>query len=96
MKVIILNNMHMSNKKYRIIYNENKVIDVFEDHGTMFAGKNTGHMVIVDTIENAKIMLESIDIDTQNLHNKSFSPDIGIDYLDSIDQRIDPVNFLEQ
>ena len=90
----------MSNKKYRVVYDERRVIDVFEDYGTMFAGKNTGHLVIVDTIENAKIMLDSIGIDTQNLFNRYISPDdvsqdIGIDYLDSIEQIIDPINYTE-
>lgn len=85
----------MSNKKYRVVYDEHQVIDVFEDYGTMFAGKNTGYLVMVDTIENAKIMLDSIDVDTKNLFNSFSTPDIGIDYLDSIDQRIDPINFLE-
>lgn len=81
----------MSNKKYRVLYDEDKVIGVFEDSGTMFAAQGTDIMVIVDTIQNAKIMLDSINVDTENLYNGN----IGIDYLDSIDQIIDPVNFLE-
>ncbi len=80
----------MSNKKYRVVYDENKVIGVFENTGTMFAGEGTGYMALVDTLENAKNMLNSIGIDTQSL-----SPVIGIDYLDSIDQVIDPVSTLE-
>ena len=86
----------MDNKKYRILYNEQRVINVLENYGTTFIGNNSSCKIMVDTIKNAKIMLESIGVDTCKLFNDSVFPKIGIDLLDSIDRIIDPVNFLEE
>jgi len=58
------------NKKYRILYNDNKVVDVLEDSGTTYIGAETEYMVMVDTKENAKIMLEAVNIDTFRLFNE--------------------------
>ena len=86
----------MDNKKYRILYNEQRVVNVFEDYGTTFIGNGSSCKIVVDTIENAKTMLESIGVDTRRLFNGSVFPETGIDYLDSIDRIIDPINFLEE
>lgn len=115
----------MEDKKYRILYNEKEVVDVLEDYGTTFIGHGTGLMVIVDTKENAKLMLESVNIGTDRLFDKTYSSEkygmlnhlnsgtdlpptntlsdnlynspsvTGIDYLDSINNSIDPANIIE-
>ena len=85
----------MDNQKYRILYNEQRVVDVLEDYGTTFLGAGAGLMVLVDTKENAKVMLETIGINTDRLFHEwsNVAPEpIGIDYLDSINNRIDPEN----
>ena len=115
----------MEDKKYRILYNEKEVVDVLEDYGTTFIGHGTDLMVMVDTKENAKLMLESVNIGTERLFNETYglerygmleplssstdllptntlsdnlynSPSVtGIDYLDSINNSIDPANVIE-
>jgi hypothetical protein len=80
----------MENKKYRILYNEEKVIHVVEDYGTTLLGHGADLMVMVDTKENAKVMLESIGINTDRLY--SSSTETGIDYLDKINNFYDPEN----
>jgi len=84
----------MDDQKYRILYNEQKVVDVLEDYGTTFLGTGAGLMVLVDTKENAKVMLESIGVNTDRLFNEYAGPvdATGIDYLDQINQSIDPEN----
>ena len=89
----------MENKKYRILYNEEKVIEVVEDCGTTLLGHGVDLMVMVDTKENAKIMLESIGINTDRLYRDSYkdglvssSTETGIDYLDKINNFYDPEN----
>jgi hypothetical protein len=85
----------MDNQKYRILYNEQRVVQVLEDFGTTFIGAGTGYMVMVDTKENAKVMLESIGINTDGLFQEwsGIAPEpTGIDYLDSINNNIDPEN----
>lgn len=89
----------MENKKYRILYNEEKVVQVVEDYGTTFLGRGANLMVMVDTKENAKIMLESIGINTDGLYEDSYkdelvssSTETGIDYLDKINNFYDPEN----
>ena len=56
----------MDDKKYRILYNEQSVVDVQEDNGTGNTDNN----------------MDSIEI---------VAPEIGIDYLDSLERRIDPI-----
>ena len=56
----------MDDKKYRILYNEQSVVDVQEDNGTGNTDNNTDSIEIV-------------------------APEIGIDYLDSLERRIDPI-----
>lgn len=56
----------MDDKKYRILYNEQSVVDVQEDNGT----------------GNTDNSIDSIEI---------VAPEIGIDYLDSLERRIDPI-----
>lgn len=86
-------------KKYRILYNEKMVIDVLEDYGTTFIGNESGLMVLVDTKENAKTMLEAIEVDTGRLFDSSYrvlpETPTGIDYLDSLNSSIDPNNLIE-
>jgi hypothetical protein len=87
----------MDDKKYRILYNEEQVVDVLEDYGTTYIGAGTNYMVMVDTKENAKVMLESVGINTDRLFNEFISdPEMseptGIDYLDSINDSFDPQN----
>jgi hypothetical protein len=83
----------MDNKKYRILYNKQRVIDVQEDNGTTILDIDIGCMVIVDTKESAKTLLESIGVDTYRLFNEIASSEIGIDYLDSLERRIDPIGY---
>jgi hypothetical protein len=83
----------MDDKKYRILYNEQRVIDVQEDNGTRILGSDIDCMVIVDTKEGAKILLESIGVDTYRIFNEIESSEIGIDYLDSLERRIDPIDY---
>ena len=78
----------MDDKKYRILYNKQRVIDVQEDNGTTILGTDIDCMVIIDTKERAKALLESIGVDTYRLFNE-----IGIDYLDSLERRIDPIDY---
>jgi len=91
----------MENKKYRILYNEQAVVDVLEDIGTTYLGANTGYMVMVDTKENAKVMLEAIGVNTSRLFSEGYYdlpiPEdlIGTDYLDSINNQIDPMGVIE-
>lgn len=89
----------MENKKYRILYNEEKVVQVVEDYETTFLGHGANLMVVVDTKENAKIMLESIGINTDRLHSDAYkdelvssSTETGIDYLDKINNFYNPEN----
>lgn len=91
----------MENKKYRILYNEEKVIQVVEDCGTTLLGHGADLMVMVDTKENAKVMLESIGINTDRLYSDSYkdelvssSTETGIDYLDKINDFYDPENVI--
>jgi hypothetical protein len=84
-----------NNKKYRILYNEKEVVSVLEDYGTTYIGAGTNLMVMVDTKENAKTMLEAIGVNIYKLFNEDVpnSPElIGIDYLDSINKSFDPYN----
>ena len=55
--------------KYRIIYNNETVLVATEDIGTTFIGTDSGHMIMVDTIENANTMLRAIGVDTTELYN---------------------------
>lgn len=85
--------------KFRILYNEEMVIDVLEDYGTTFIGNESGIMVLVDTKENAKTMLEAIGVDTGRLFDPGYrtlpEPPTGIDYLDSLNNSVDPNNLIE-
>jgi hypothetical protein len=83
----------MDDKKYRILYNKQRVIDVQEDNGTTILGTDIGCMVIIDTKESAKTLLESIGVDTYRLFKEIASSEIGIDYLDSLERRIDPIDY---
>ena len=56
-------------KKYRIIYTNEKVILVIEDEGVTYLGKNNGHMMMVDTLTNAKTVLGSIGVNTEEIDN---------------------------
>jgi hypothetical protein len=58
----------MDDKKYKILYNEQRVVDVQEDNGTGNTDNN----------------MDSIEI---------VAPEIGIDYLDSLERRIDPIDY---
>jgi hypothetical protein len=58
----------MDDKKYKILYNEQRVVDVQEDNGTGNTDNN----------------MDSIEI---------VAPEIGIDYLDSLERKIDPIGY---
>ena len=58
----------MDDKKYRILYNEQRIVDVQEDNGTGNTDNN----------------IDSIEI---------VAPEIGIDYLDSLERKIDPIDY---
>jgi hypothetical protein len=85
-------------KKYRILYNEKAVVDVLEDSGTTFIGKDSNLMVLVDTKENAKTMLGTIGINTDVIDGYTFiEPEpvsIGLDYLDQLNKLVDPTGML--
>jgi hypothetical protein len=85
--------------KYRILYNDSAVVDVLEDYGTTFIGAGTNLMVLVDTKENAKIMLEAIGINTARLFGEGLvdvHQDLtGIDYLNNINDAIDPHGLID-
>lgn len=88
-------------KKYRILYNDKMVVDVLEDSGTTFIGNDSNLMVIVDTKENAKTMLETIGINTGTIDGKnSVMPIVleqlptGLDYLDQLNKLADPTGVL--
>lgn len=87
------------NQKYRILYNEKTVIDVLEDYGTTFIGAGSGLMAMVDTKENAKVMLDAIGVNTGRLFNEGYMMDpedlSGIDYLDSINNSVDPNELID-
>jgi len=87
----------MEDTKYRILYTNERVVNVLEDIGTTFIGDGTGIMCMVDTKENAKLMLEAIGINTTRLFNESASPItesplVGLDYINHLESIIDPLS----
>jgi hypothetical protein len=85
--------------KYRILYNDQKIVSVTEDQGTVYLGDGAGLMVLVDTKDNAKAMLEAIGINTAKIDNpfandisvETTAPLVGLDLLDHMDQLTDPL-----
>lgn len=87
--------------KYRILYDDQKVVNVTEDQGTVYLGDGSGLMVLVDTKENAKTMLSTIGINTSVIDGGSYMPAVGLvpsvtglDYLDQINRLTDPTGVL--
>ena len=87
----------MNDTKYRILYTDERVVDVLEDLGTTYIGDGTGFMCMVDTKENAKLMLEAIGINTDRLFREytdviAETPLTGLDYINHLETIIDPLS----
>ena len=57
----------MNDKKYRVLYNNEQVLVVTEDIGMTGIPENSGMFLLVDTLSNVKNMLNSINVNTQEI-----------------------------